>query len=256
MGILARINRRFPEMTFREFQSRQIEFLMHGKNRNYSVLFPQDSLDRRIVGAERLFTDILIGMDHYTEGANILEQTPRNGEHLVSLRWLYPNSTIIFVVRNPFDVIQSNRETPWGTSNPLILFSIWARQYFEIARLAHSYGLGNFMLVRYSKLENPRYLQGVINRLTGQGMARRTAPVDVSPRNFAQNQWATEHMAQSVGSFAPRKTGKWTSRFPAFGRLGEQLILSSLRAARTGKKDIFTRIVAAGAQISYRVIKR
>ena len=145
------------EMTFKEFCVRQDEFLMHGKQRPYSILFPAELMSKKISENMRAIADLIISMDSYCQGERMLEQTPRNGEHLGLLREIYPDALIVFVVRNPFDVMQSRLQTPWGTKSRLVLFCNWALQYIELLVLCEKVGRSRLILVRYSKLESATY---------------------------------------------------------------------------------------------------
>lgn len=253
MGILNRISRTRPSMTFRDFEIDQMQYLMHGVNRPHCLLFPQPVRDLPILSHRRVLTDALISADRYCDGGRILEQTPRNGEQLCELRWLYPDAPILFVLRNPFDVIQSNRAAPWGTSNVLALALVWARQYTEMAALAQRYGCRRLLPVRYERLNRPGYRSGLFRRL---GVSRRPTPIEITPRNFANTTWATGHLSQSVGGFQSRRSGKWTARWPLLQRLGDRLILSALRCARCGRRDCGMRLLLAFAWLSRRRLKR
>lgn len=259
MGILDRIGRDHRTMTFEAFQHTQHKFLMHGANRPYSILFPRSLLHRRILDAPRAFAEALISADHYTEGRQILEQTPRNGEHATALRWLFPEALLLFLIRNPFDVIQSNRATPWGSSNVALLFALWARQYVEVARLARYYGRQRLMLVRYEKLASQSYREGLLRRLERAGIARRAEPIEITPHNFERSDWADGHFSRTVQPFAPQQNTKWSRRYPYLGRLGAGLCLVTLQALRrpSGQGRGFGwRLMQLAAILTAKVLKR
>ena len=231
-GILHRVTRRDPEMTFGAFEKQQLGLLMHGGNRSYCALVDRELRDERIADHPRVFAEWIIGLDCYTSGASKLEQTPRNGEHLRTARWLFPDAIIVFLLRNPFDVMQSNRATPWGTRNPAALFAIWARQYCELVRLSRTYGTRRVVIVRYERLEAEGYRNALLARLQKSGIAKRPESISVVPKNFASNDWAGRHMTQSVGDFSKRSAGKWTTQYPFLQSLGDGFMVDILRAAR------------------------
>lgn len=257
MGILSRIQHMAPDMTFGQFQERQLEFLMHGKTRPYCMLIDSTLAQTRIMEHPREFAEMLIHMDQYSDGLSVLEQTPRNGEHLCSLRWLFPEAVIIFLMRNPFDVIQSNRATPWGTRNTFILFSIWARQYVELIRLFRTYGRNRTIVVRYSQLEKPGYREQLLQRLRKFGVASRPTPVTIKAKNFDSNEWAAAHMSNSVSSFKSNETDKWTERHPWLRDLGDGMMVSALRFARGRARPTWqVRLLKAAGNFSQRVVRR
>jgi len=232
LGILNRIARTRRDMTFGVFQQVQLDYLMHGADRPYCMVMDPDLTNRRIVESPRAFVEALIRLDRYSDGESTLEQTPRNGEHLRNLRWLFPEAIIVFVIRNPFDVIQSNRETPWGTKNVFVLFAIWARQNAELIRLFRNYGRARVILVRYERLGCGSYRQGLIERIVRYGVAPRPEAIVIEPRNFDASIWASGHMHKSVGEFRATGATKWTSRHGWLRRLGEGIIRDVLLAAR------------------------
>lgn len=236
MGILHRIALTNRDMTFGAFQQRQLDYLMHGKDRPYCMLTDPVLAGWRVVECPRVFVEALIRLDRYSEGESTLEQTPRNGEYLRSLRWLFPEAIIVFMLRNPFDVIQSNRATPWGTRNVPILFAIWARQNVELIRLLRTYGRRRVILVRYERLGCDAYRRALIERIGRHGVARRPKAVTIEPRNFDANAWARGHMSQSVGEFRAGPAEKWTSRHGWLRRLGDGMVLDVLMEARGSEK--------------------
>ena len=142
------------DATFAEFEALQHNVMMHGQNRPYSILFAPEMRPRRLRDQPNALFEAILRCDRYSEGDRVIEQTPRNGERLRLLRWMFPDSLIFFMSRNPIDVIESNRRTPWGTRNRLKLILILLRPYFELRELARTYGLGHTMIVEYEKLSD------------------------------------------------------------------------------------------------------
>lgn len=256
MLILKRIERLHASMNFHEFCQKQSRFLMHGNNRNYSIVCPDELKNEKILDNPRAFSDLIISMDSYTDGSQILEQTPRNGEHLCMLRELYPDSLILFLVRNPFDVIQSKKNSPWGSSSALRLFCTWSLQYVELVALARSHGLRRVIIVRYMKLADTYYRTGLLRRIREHGVKARKESIKIQPRNYAKTDWSRQHLAKSTDSFKPRIDGKWTTTFPCLRKWGDNCIKSALKATRGAKPGLSYRLVLLGAWLSRNLTKR
>lgn len=236
MSILRRIEQRTPALSFHQFERRQHEFLLHGENRDYSILFARDLRNERIADFPTVFCETLMRADAYSEGDHPLEQTPRNGEHLSRLRSLFNDALILFVVRDPFDTIQSLRKTPFGRRPSVAHFANWGRQYQEAAKLIERFGPRRFRFVRYTKLSLPTYRESVLNWCERRGVERRhDGAVVIRPANFARSDWARRHFSRSTTDFQPDHAKKWTKRWPALGRLGKALLLAALRSARHRK---------------------
>lgn len=197
IAVLLKMLARSKDATFADFEAKQRDVLMHGQNRPYSILFTPEMRTRRMRDCPDALFEAILRCDRYTEGDRVIEQTPRNGERVRLLRWMFPSSLVFFMSRNPVDVIASNRRTPWGTRNRLKLFLVLLRPYFELRELARTYGLGHTMIVEYEKLADVAQMAEVFGALESRGTTPREAEIDIEPINYSNNDWARDHFRKA-----------------------------------------------------------
>jgi hypothetical protein len=210
-----------------------------------------------MVDRPREFCERLVSTDRYTEGTVVLEQTPRNGEHLQLLRYLFPDALILFVARNPVDTMRSMQSTPWASKHPLAQLAIWARPYVEAMRMRRAYGCGKLRFLCYSKINSECYRADVFAWLDRHGVPRRPELIEVVPRNFADTDWATDHLHKSASAIRI-ETPHASRGGDRLRRFGDRLLLAGMRLvsgpqSRPGWPE---RAVQCLAWVSKRVLGR
>jgi hypothetical protein len=141
------------------------------------------------------------------------EKTPGHNRYLSTLLRWFPDSRILFTVRDPRDVVASLLDTPWGPRHGVDLHALeWRR---TMMRMDELHGDKRVRPVRYEALvEEPReamesvcaFLEEDFDPVMTDVEARHTV------EGVSREGWAEGHLEKARGPITTSSMGRWRER--------------------------------------------